>query len=65
MSLLVVISIFAALFAVFALILGISSMAHGGDADQNNSQALMRARVASHAIAFGLLLLAAGVGLLR
>ena len=65
MNLLVVIAIFAALFAVFALILGVSSMAHAGEADRHNSNSLMRARVISQGIAFGLLMLAASSGFLR
>jgi len=65
MNLLVVIAIFAALFAAIALLLGVSSMAHAGDADQHNSNALMRARVISQGIAFALLMLAASAGILR
>jgi len=65
MSLPVVVAIFAALFALFALVLGIASMAHGGPADQSNSNSLMRARVAFQAVALGALLLAVGFGFLR
>lgn len=65
MDLLVVIALFAGLFAVFALILGVSSMAHAGAADQHNSNALMRARVIAHAVAVAALLLAAASGSLR
>lgn len=65
MNLLVVIAIFAALFAVFALVLGVSSMAHAGVADQHNSNSLMKARVIAQGVAFGLLLLAASSGFLR
>lgn len=62
MSLPMVVALFAALFALIALILGITSMAHGGAADRDNSNALMRARVAFQAVALGALLFAAWFG---
>jgi formate-dependent nitrite reductase membrane component NrfD len=65
MSPFVVIAIFAGLFAVVALGLGIASMAHGGDADRVNSNALMRARVGFHAIALLALFVAFLAGAFR
>ena len=65
MSPFIVIAIFAGLFAVFALGLGVASMAHGGEADKANSNSLMRARVGFHAIALLALLVAVLTGALR
>ena len=65
MNLLTVIAIFAAMFALVALILGVASMAHAGAEDRENSNKLMRARVGFHFVAFVALLLAAAFGFLR
>lgn len=62
MSPFVVIAIFAGLFAVFSLILGVASMAHGGEADQANSNALMRSRVGFQAAALLAMLVALATG---
>lgn len=65
MSPFIVLAIFAGLFALFSLILGVASMAHGGEADRANSNTLMLSRVGFQAVALVALLLALGAGALR
>jgi len=65
MDLLVVVAIFAFLFTLFVLFLGIRSMAHGGREDLENSTGLMRARVGLQLVALVAVLVAVALGLLR
>ena len=62
MNLLTAVAIFAFLFTIIALGLGIASMAHGGEADQKNSTQLMTARVLFQAVALAAILLAFALG---
>lgn len=57
-----VLIVMAALATAAALVLGINSMAHGGEADIRRSARLMTARVAFQGLALLLLLLALAIG---
>ena len=54
--LLVTVVILAAIATAVALVMGIRSMAHGGEYDREHSGELMNARVALQAVAFVLML---------
>ena len=57
MTILTILIVTAMLATIGALVLGIASMAHGGDFDQRHSHQFMFARVGFHSVALLLLVL--------